>query len=35
MATNPISRGGLELAEAVRELYRQGQTDYSLGASLA
>lgn len=30
MATHPISRGGLELAGAVRELYRQGQTDYAL-----
>jgi 2,3-bisphosphoglycerate-independent phosphoglycerate mutase len=30
MAHHPLERGGTILAEAVRELYRQGQTDYSL-----
>jgi 2,3-bisphosphoglycerate-independent phosphoglycerate mutase len=30
MDSYPLERGGTILAEAVRELYRQGQTDYSL-----
>ena len=30
MPTGHLARGGAALAEAVRELYREGQTDYSL-----
>ena len=30
MTPNRVARGGLALADAVRELYREGQTDYSL-----
>lgn len=30
MPTGHLTRGGIALAEAVRELYSQGQTDYSL-----
>ncbi len=30
MVKNPTSRGGLEMAGVVRDLYHQGQTDYSL-----
>jgi 2,3-bisphosphoglycerate-independent phosphoglycerate mutase len=30
MLTSQITHGGTQLAEAVRELYRQGQVDYSL-----
>jgi 2,3-bisphosphoglycerate-independent phosphoglycerate mutase len=29
-STRPVSRGGAALAEAVRALYREGQTDYTL-----
>jgi 2,3-bisphosphoglycerate-independent phosphoglycerate mutase len=31
LSSGPLMRGGAELADAVRDLYRQGQTDYSLG----
>ena len=30
MPTGHLTRGGTALADAVRELYREGQTDYSL-----